>query len=65
MTTAGQHVKLVELKAEGPGGGIINVELGRFTKRGTGEYFALELSVILTDNSYTLSNVERKSFAGS
>lgn len=56
MTTAG-HVKLVQLKAEGPGGGICNVELRRFKKQETGEYLALEPSVIVIDYSYTLSNV--------
>lgn len=46
MTTAG-HVKLGQLRAEGPGGGIFNVELRRFKKHG---YLALETSAILIDN---------------
>lgn len=49
MTTAG-HVKLGQLRAEGPGGGIFNVELRRFKKQGTGKYLALETSAILIDN---------------
>lgn len=53
MTTAG-HVKLVQLKAEGPGGGICNVVLGRLKKQGGGEYLALEASVILIDFSSAL-----------
>lgn len=49
MTTAG-HVKLGQLRAEGPGRGIFNVELRRFKKHRTWKYLALKTSAILIDN---------------